>query len=333
VAAPDFLYRCDQREALEWSDYAPSGEAKDLWYMLPTPLSDERLPGNLQLLESPFEAGDRTITAVVSMFGTPSPQRTDSRRSPRWTHTHLPDDAAGVFAPGWEVARDWTPEGRIQHLAAYGLGSPFPEDSKLCAALSEFWPAVAPDATRTFAFPAAHHYATVCPLTDHEIGQRGDLPWDGVRGPRVVRRNGAEYARYARFDNTDYALNAIAGRMTLRLTAHVDEEEFQRRVAAMTMAYRAVGGRKKDWVVLSFRPVVPGNRELIRAERAAKRVLAGTVYRFVMFRSSKPVTFPHSPMHQYLPILKRTTLFVDPHFPDAIVRRDRRWRAVRVKPA
>ena len=28
------------------------------------------------------------------------------------------------------------------HLAAYGLGSPFPEDSKLCAALSSFWPAV-----------------------------------------------------------------------------------------------------------------------------------------------------------------------------------------------
>jgi hypothetical protein len=32
-------------------------------------------------------------------------------------------------------------------IAAYGLGSPFPEDAKLCAALNSFWPAVAPDAS------------------------------------------------------------------------------------------------------------------------------------------------------------------------------------------
>jgi hypothetical protein len=66
----------------------------------------------------------------------------------------LPDDCAGVFAPGWDVAADRLPgrNGAV-HLAAYGLGSPFPEDAKLCAALSTFWPAVAPDVFRTFATP------------------------------------------------------------------------------------------------------------------------------------------------------------------------------------
>ena len=59
-------------------------------------------------------------------------------------HAYLPDAASGLFAPGWDVSRD------NGHLAPYGLGSPFPEDSKLCAPLSSFWPAVAPDASRTF---------------------------------------------------------------------------------------------------------------------------------------------------------------------------------------
>ena len=54
-----------------------------------------------------------------------------------------------MFAPGWDISVDGR-AGGPEHLAAYGLGSPFPEDSKLCAALSAFWPAVAPDAARTF---------------------------------------------------------------------------------------------------------------------------------------------------------------------------------------
>ena len=72
----------------------------------------------------------------------------------------------------------------VEHLAAYGLGSPFPEDSKLCAALSTFWPAVAPDATRTF--EPSQNWPTVSPLTDEEIGQAGTLPWDGVPGPKLT---------------------------------------------------------------------------------------------------------------------------------------------------
>lgn len=56
------------------------------------------------------------------------------------------------MAPGWDVSRDWLPDHR-QHLATYGLGSPYPEDTKLCAALSSFWPAVSPDATREFSWP------------------------------------------------------------------------------------------------------------------------------------------------------------------------------------
>ena len=66
--------------------------------------------------------------------------------------------------------------------------------AKLCAALSTFWPAAAPDATRTM--EPALTPITVAPLTDEEIGQRpGSIPWDGVHGPTVgTDANGATVA-------------------------------------------------------------------------------------------------------------------------------------------
>ena len=98
-------------------------------------------------------------------------------------HSYLPDAASGVFAPGWDISRDFSRG--VSHLAAYGLGSPFPEDSKLCAALSSFWPAVAPDASSSFwGNPVSS--PTVSPLTDEETGQSGNIPWDGAAGPKII---------------------------------------------------------------------------------------------------------------------------------------------------
>src|SRR5216684_6294591 len=125
----------------------------------------------------------------------------------------LPDDAAGEFAPGWDVSVDV--QGDIEtgtpHLAAYGLGSPFPEDAKLCAALSTFWPAVAPDVYRTMSMHTGNPRlrGTVAPLTDEEIGQIGSLPWDGVPGPRVIQMNGQTFVEMASFLNVDYVASAV----------------------------------------------------------------------------------------------------------------------------
>ena len=54
--------------------------------------------------------------------------------------------------------------------ANYGLGSPFPEDAKLCAALNSFWPAAAPDAGRTFG------RLTALPLLQQELGLHPQHP-------------------------------------------------------------------------------------------------------------------------------------------------------------
>src|SRR5207248_7263575 len=109
----------------------------------------------------------------------------------------LPDSASNFFEPGWDVSLAGDDDGT--YFAAYGLGSPFPEDAKLCAALNSFWPAVAPDATRTFGLLGS---PTAQPLLDGELGYHPNHPrvqsgevasqrgWDGEFGPFFEQAGG-----------------------------------------------------------------------------------------------------------------------------------------------
>jgi hypothetical protein len=312
VTAPDFFPTCDQSELTEWTDTLPTSFRKTIWRVPPDTLSDQRYPGNLQLPNSPFKPDDNTVTAIVPMFGKIDAQQTLTKSADTARHSHMPDNSAGIFAPGWDVSVDVAPN-KVLHLSAYGLGSPFPEDAKLCAALSTFWPAAAPDSTRTFPYGAQVGWPTISPLTDEEIGQVGDLPWDGAAGPKVVTSGGSEFAEYASFAHVDYVENALQSKFSLRVTAHVDLDEYQRRVLAMALAYRMLGAKKTDWIVLSFRRVNPGAPELIAAQTQAQLTLPGRVYRFEVF--SNPHTTPTVPGTQFrkrrIKITGRTTLFVD----------------------
>src|SRR5262249_39934577 len=231
VAAPDFFPDAGQRELFE-------ALPKDtFWGVEPEPLCDTRLPANLQMPESPFAADDHTVTAIVSLLGpAPSASAPPVSADPS-RHSCLPDDCAGVFAPGWDVSTDVKRVlgKRVNHLAAYGLGSPFPEDSKLCAALSTFWPAVAPDATREMSPTTGNQDLrhTVAPLTDEDIGQGGGMPWDGVNGPVLVTIDGQEFAECEDFLHVDYVRHALDGRFTLRLTSQISALEYERRVRAV----------------------------------------------------------------------------------------------------
>ena len=140
-----------------------------------------------------------------------------------------------TICPGWDVSRD------NGHLAAYGLGSPFPEDSKLCAALSSFWPAVAPDASRTFwAHQIPAPSPTISPLTDEEIGQSGNIPWDGVTGPKIINTQNTPQIEYSDFNYTDYVNNMLQNKFTLKLTGQVDISKYKSRILVLAVAYRAI---------------------------------------------------------------------------------------------
>ena len=219
-------------------------------------------------------------------------------------HNYLPDAAAGVFAPGWDTSVDNTDN--TDHLAAYGLGSPFPEDAKLCAALSAFWPAVAPDAGRSF----SRNFPTVSPMTDAEII---DLPWDGVVGPKFVARNNQQLVEYTRFDHVDYIQNTLNKKFSLSLTGKVDVNEYTNRVIAMARAYRAAGisnNEKRAWGILSFRAVESEERELQVAMKQTGTRLQGDIYRFEFFRRGTEMQHDSDFRKVYVEVLETVVTFV-----------------------
>lgn len=321
VAAPDLFPSSGQFELSEWSrsNQVPDHFRDSLWSIEPTPLSESRWPANLQLPGNPFKAIDSTITAVVGMgipAGLPSvwPVQPDTRRT-----SSLPDDAAGVFAPGWDVGLDKkTGSNGGVHLAAYGLGSPFPEDAKLCAALSTFWPAVAPDVFRTFVTPIGNTNGTIAPLTDEEIGQSGTLPWDGIAGPREVTVNGQPFIEFPSFLNADYVRQAVQNRFSIRLTARVSVEEYQSRILASCRIYSVAAGlsdiaaARNLWLMLSFREVSPGNPDLQAAQSEAGVVLPGKVYAARLCRITSFVKPKVNARTERMPLVDDRRFFASP---------------------
>jgi len=294
IAAPDFFPSTGQFQVSEWSrsPEIPARFKDELWNVPPTPLSETRLPANLQLPNSPFAASDETVTAVVGRGVPKTPPSVWPPQPQVMRSSCLPDDAAGVFAPGWDVGVDRLPSaGRPPHLAGYSLGSPFPEDAKLCAALSTFWPAVAPDVFRTFATGIGNTSGTVSPLTDEEIGQEGSLPWDGIPGPRAVVENGVRLVEVASFLNADYVQKAAQNSFCIRLTARVGAAEYEARMLAISRAYSVAGNlgsiqaTRAQWLVLSFRAVSPGDGELQQAQSDVGTVLSGQAYRIQLCRN------------------------------------------------
>jgi hypothetical protein len=336
LSAPDFFPSCGQRELSRWTDsrVIPAHFRKQLGGEDPIPLSESRRPANLQLPDSPFDPKEDTMTAVCAMGrGQGRPLRT--RQTDVVRSSTLPDDAAGEFAPGWDVAVDvkGDPKDGIIHFAAYGLGSPFPEDAKLCAALSTFWPAVAPDVYRTMSMHTgnAQLRGTVAPLTDEEIGQVGSLPWDGVSGPKLVQINGNSFFEMASFLNVDYVRNAAENRFSNRLTARINADEYERRVLVAARVHWVLSGgtnvskERVKWLFTSFRFVSPGDPELQTAQNQGGHVLDGTVYRIeTCFIGDKDPTTksPRGPRFRLLPVRKRNFFFVSAEDAVALRRRE-----------
>jgi hypothetical protein len=337
LSAPDFFPSCGQRELSRWSTspVIPAHFRGQLWGVAPTALSETRRPANLQLPNSPFDPDDDAMTAVIGMGHsgrTPLPtKQPDAVRA-----STLPDDGAGEFAPGWDVAVDVKKDAKgrsIAHLAAYGLGSPFPEDAKLCAALSTFWPAVAPDVYRTMSMQtgSADLRGTVAPLTDQEIGQIGSLPWDGVAGPKIIQHEGKPFAEMASFLNVDYVTNAMENRFSNRLTSRITAEEYERRVIAAARVHWVLSGgtsvakERRKWLFLSFRTVASGDPELLLAQDQTGHVFDGVIYRVetcFVGNSDPSIPSPRGPRFRLLPIVQRNFLFVSAEDSVALRRRD-----------
>jgi hypothetical protein len=325
IAPPDFYPKVGQRALLESiQGSVPTSQQRGLWNIAPPDaLSDQRYAPNLALRGSGFDKSDITVTAIISLPRAGAAKQTSYARAEVSRRSHLPDESAAIFEPGADVGV-FQSEGTF-NLAAYKLSSPFPEDTKICAAVSAYWPAAIPDAARSFdqggnivGTSIPHNPWTAVPLTDQELGQDGGVPWDGIGGPTVVVHEGKEYAEYLRDEYADYVLNTIANKFTLALVGRVGLNEYRDRLFSMARVYNVldVADSKDYYSLLSFRRASRGDAQVREAEQKTGRQLDERIYlyKFEVYhpKSRHPHPDPAEFKKSWLEISERTVLLVDP---------------------
>jgi hypothetical protein len=349
VAPPDFFPAVMQRELMEWwkGEDVPRELKPGLWSIEPLALCDSRMSANVELksteLKPVFRIDDDTVTAIVGHPSQEAPRQMKRPANETTPFTRLPDGSNGVFDPGWDVSQGRDEQARKMYLHNHGLGVPFIEDVKLCAALGSFWPAVVPDSTRMFQpikKPEGDPWPwpTNVPLTDEEIGivkasDGQSYPWDGVEdGPQIRKdKSGQEWVDYPDINHVDYTI--LGGKMTAKLTSRIDLKEYGARVLAMARVYRALGVHfekqegnpdeaanrlqfaKSQWAVFSFRKLdaqSAGLTELRAAEQQSKtRLRIGETYWFHVYSPGKEVKDKENFKRVRVEMKEQTFFYVD----------------------
>ncbi|RON53958.1 hypothetical protein [Pseudomonas frederiksbergensis] len=261
ITAPDFFPYVGNLELKKFSNNFSEGG--------PSALCEGRLGANARMTDPDTGAAvftsDDTIVSVVSR----GRHRLGKRHYDRWVDvpTALSDGASNVFAPGWDVTygRDSVFSAPYYHTA--GLGSPFVEDAKLCAAANGMWAAASPDASRTFNRAKT---PTAIPLTDEELGLHPESPgaingqtvlgWDGEYGPFLVEAEGAVLVNYSDIMRADYVSNALSNRLVFDKLRAVGGTEMQSRLHAFAIIIEKLDGpgakvsQSSHWLVV-FRSV------------------------------------------------------------------------------
>lgn len=276
ITAPDFFPCIGNLDIASFSGHFKDGG--------PSPLCEGRLSANSSLRDPDTYARifgqDDTVAAAVSWRS-----RGDKREAacdPVPVTTALTDGASNVFAPGWDVTygRDDIFSSPYYHTA--GLGSPFVEDAKLCAAANGMWAAASPDAARTF---KAARTPTAIPLTDAELGLHPDHPearaagqgfrgWDGEYGPFLQIDEGRLVVNTADIMRSDYVSNALRNLLRFDRLRAIDRSEIARRMRSLGDAIALLDGAGAkvsetprwlvvfreipDWSRFSLDSVLPG---------------------------------------------------------------------------
>jgi len=292
LAAPDFYPYVDQSVLLDWWETQVPSRFSAIWNRAPLTLADQRSAANITLRAygADIRPENTTPSALVGLQGSVGSGQSFGSAEEVQRASYLPDAAAGIYQPGWDVSTDVTFDPglaeNVLHLAAYGLGSPFPEDAKLCAALSAYWPGVAPDSSRSAGG------RVVAPLTDKEIGLEGAPAWDGILGPRRIEANGEAFFETDNFDHVDYIPNALNNRFTMVETMKVSQQDYQFRIMSTARMYRLIGDLHQigddlrpvynSYRMMSFRHGRDGDAEIPAAEAATGLVFDDQVCKFHM---------------------------------------------------
>ncbi|WP_223451218.1 MULTISPECIES: hypothetical protein [unclassified Pseudomonas] len=257
ITAPDFFPYVGNLELKKFSSNFEEGG--------PSALCEGRLGANARMTDpdtgAPIFTSDDTIVTAVSR----PPRREGMAHSERVVDvsTALSDGASNVFAPGWDVTygRDSVFSAPYYHTA--GLGSPFVEDAKLCAAANGMWAAASPDASRTFNRTKT---PTAIPLTDEELGLHPDSPaaingqptpgWDGEHGPFLVADGSNVMVNFSDIMRADYVTNALSNSLCFDKLRAVGRSEMQHRMRALALIIEKLDGpgarvsKSSHWLVV-----------------------------------------------------------------------------------
>jgi len=309
VAQPDFLPFVDQSDLYDWSREIFPPELKPYgWPEDPAPLSQSRLSANFATHKDIFDKTDDTISATVATWRVR--RGADHRVDPNFDrpipNSYLPDDASGDFAPGWDIAISMTE--RLEHLSAYGMSSPFPEDARLCSAFGASWPAAAPDITNWF--PSDTYYL-VAPLGNQAAG------WDQTILPFVPFLTG-RMADYPNPGYSDWVQIALQGKLQLTRLKDITLKTYTKRVHSMTRFYKAMHAATRDElsrysvVYFSRRPKDdPGLNHAFQMAQAASFDLGNAFEMHYLVETDRSPS-PHNFQRLILKTGKTTRAFVSP---------------------
>lgn len=255
VTAPDFFPQVDNFDLMTY-DVAPgtSVGVSNFYEGGLASLATCRLTPNPEWIPPHNLSDHQTYTAVLSKK---SDTMTSAAQNGRFKNPtlpkgyivsgFLPDVASSVFAPGWDITYSADKPGSTDvYLSTEGLGSPFVEDMKLCAAANGMWPASSPDAARTYqgSLDPWSRNPTAIPLLDDEIGMHKNSPaglsmkketfgWDGVQGPFLERINGKWKVNFADMGRADVVQHALDGNIDMSKLRTLTSAELISRMACL----------------------------------------------------------------------------------------------------
>ncbi len=288
VTAPDFFPLINSADLLEYEDMFMVGGVEDMAGGVLRANPNIPLPGSNELA-FPVHGGANNIRETVaqtvmravsypSEFLLRMNNEVRKRQNRQLTSTtFLPDSATRIFFPGWDITYAGEKEmGNIENIrfyASYGLGSPFVEDSKLCAAVNGMWAAASPDAARTFRSSLtkvrksvinSNYPPTAIPLLDRELGYHPQSPyhldygmnaikgWDGEEGPFIsISNTNAVVINFVEIGRADYVHNAIDGLFDMSQMRGLTIAEVLARMDALNRCYQWEDRplKKKFWLV------------------------------------------------------------------------------------
>jgi hypothetical protein len=261
VTAPDFFPQADPLD-LKGFDLDITEKRSNFFEGGLFSLSAQRLPPNQRTINpvsgiTAFADKSQTSLAVVSglpLFANPgNPDfNTPSLRSYN-SSSYLPDVCSGIFAPGWDItySNEDIDQTSNNYLSTRGLGSPFPEDMKLCAAMNGMWPAASPDASRTYQGGLLSNFRnpTAIPLLDLEIGlhpmsaacvdhrQNPRNGWDGEQGPFLQPiGDGSFQVNFADLARTDTVKKTLDIGLDLSQLRLLSSSELRKRMTCLRLS-------------------------------------------------------------------------------------------------